>query len=252
MPAVSLATWQAVWFWGLLGLWAVLLFGGFVLGNPVAAERRRMPTWTRMASSLTLVLAAWSAYAADVLCWGSAAPELVLGVALGMTFGALGDLLLARVLRTPQPTLSGMGAFGLGHLAYSGGMLLWARGQGLDVSRGSWVAWLVWLALGVVGWCGCVQRGRRCTTLHWAALIYAILLANTVGVANALALQRTFLAPLSVGAALFLASDLILAAHLFGGLRHRGLDDLIWLSYGPGQMLIVYTAILPRLLHIPS
>ena len=37
-------------------------------------------------------------------------------------------------------------------------------------------------------------------------------------------------------------SDLILAAQLFNDLSFSLIGDVIWLTYGPGQMLIVYSA----------
>ena len=43
--------WQRTWLIGLLVLWAVLLFGGFVFGRP-DARGRRMPRWARIALSL--------------------------------------------------------------------------------------------------------------------------------------------------------------------------------------------------------
>jgi hypothetical protein len=46
---------------------------------------------------------------------------------------------------------------------------------------------------------------------------------------------------MAVGAAFFLLSDLILAAHLFNDLFFPLFEDAIWLTYGPGQMLIVYS-----------
>jgi hypothetical protein len=49
--------------------------------------------------------------------------------------------------------------------------------------------------------------------------------------------------PLAVGAALFLLSDLILAAELFNGLHFPLIGDVVWLTYGPAQMLIVYSMI---------
>ena len=85
------------------------------------------------------------------------------------------------------------------------------------------------------------MRGHTPTTLHWAALPYALLLASTAGFATGLALQDATLLPLALGAALFLLSDLILAAQLFNHLHFPLIGDVIWLTYGPGQMLIVYT-----------
>jgi hypothetical protein len=45
---------------------------------------------------------------------------------------------------------------------------------------------------------------------------------------------------LALGATLFLVSDLILAWEIFrGSFSHSG--DCVWLTYGPGQMFIVYS-----------
>ena len=44
----------------ILGLlWACLLFGGFIFGTVNDEGTRRMPTWTRMTSSFTLVIIGW-------------------------------------------------------------------------------------------------------------------------------------------------------------------------------------------------
>ena len=46
---------------------------------------------------------------------------------------------------------------------------------------------------------------------------------------------------LAIGGALFLLSDLILAARLFNEVHFPLIGDVIWLTYGPAQMLIVYS-----------
>jgi hypothetical protein len=46
--------------------------------------------------------------------------------------------------------------------------------------------------------------------------------------------------PLALGAALFLASDLLVAGEHFGRMRFPHIGDAVWLTYGPAQMLIVY------------
>jgi hypothetical protein len=99
-----------------------------------------------------------------------------------------------------------------------------------------------WLLVGLVGWYLVVFRGQEVTMLHWAALPYALLLASTAGFATGLALQSSHFVPLALGAALFLLSDLILAGELFSGLKFPLIGDVIWLTYGPGQALIVYAA----------
>ncbi len=225
------------WLFALLALWAILLFGGFVIGPPDAAQSQRIPTWMRMTSSAVLVIAAWS--------WWLAAAEhkdIALLIAVGMTFGFLGDLFMAKLLPASPHVLWGMGAFGLGHVAYIAAF--WKLGQalGLTASGPRWAALLVWLLIGLAGWYFVVFRGQQASTLHFAALPYALLLASTAGMATGLALQARSFIPLALGGALFLTSDLILAAQLFNGLSFFLVGSVVWLTYGPAQALIVYGA----------
>jgi hypothetical protein len=225
---------------GLGLLWAALLFGGFLVSSPDEATDRRLPTWVRMTSSFTLVLAAWTWY--RTVHPGSVA-GFGLWIALGMTLGWIGDLCLARLAPLPQPVLFGMAAFGLGHVAYITAAVSFGNQYGLDNPAARWGAWAGWLLIGLAGWYWIVLRGQQATVLHWAALPYALLLASTAGCATGLALQRPAFAPFALGAALFLLSDLILAAQLFNNYRFERvhINDVVWLTYGPGQMLIVYS-----------
>jgi len=228
---------QGLWLLGLLLLWAALLFGGFIFGKMDAKQTRRMPTWTRLASSLVLVVAAWSWY---WLTRGSAANAVALLIAVGMTLGALGDLFMAKLLPLPQYVLWGMGAFGLGHVAYISAFWRLGNLRGLNAAGPRWGSLAVWLLIGLIGWYIAVYRGQKPTVLHWAALPYALLLAGTAGLASGLAAQAPAFVPLALGSALFLLSDLILAARLFSGTHFYLIDDVVWLTYGPAQALIVY------------
>jgi hypothetical protein len=233
--------WQSGWLAALWLSWALLLFGGFLLGKTSGDGSRRMPAWSRLASSWLLVMAAWSWY---VIAGNGPAEGLGLWVALGMTLGFVGDLFMARMLPVRQPVIGGMAAFGLGHVAYIIGWLSWSNQAGLANPTLRWGAVSVWLLVGAVGWYRAVFWGQRPSLLHWLALPYALLLAGTAGVAAGLALQNTNFIPLAVGAALFLLSDLILAARLFSKLHFRLIDDVVWLTYGPAQMLLVYSVAL--------
>jgi hypothetical protein len=227
---------QGLWLLGLLLLWAALLFGGFLCGKLDARQTRRMPTWTRLVSSVVLVAAAWSWY---WLTRGSAANTVALLIAVGMTLGMLGDVFMAKLLPVPQYVLWGMVAFGLGHVAYISAFWRLGNLRGLDASS-RWGAWAVWLLVGLIGWYFAVYRGQKPTVLHWAALPYALLLASTAGLASSRAVQAPVFVPLALGGALFLLSDLILAARLFSGAHFYLIDDVVWLTYGPAQALIVY------------
>ncbi len=219
-------------------IWAGLLFGGLVFGKAQPGRQGHMPMWTRLASSLTLAMAGWVWAAA---AGNGAASSFARLIAVGMTFGLLGDLFMAKLLPVSPHVLWGIGAFALGHVAYIAAILGFGDARGLNAAGPRFAAWLAWLIIGAAAWYFVVFRGQRPTVLHWAALPYSLLLASTTGFATGLALQHPAFAPLAIGAALFLSSDLILAARLFAGRSFPLIDDVIWLAYGPGQMLIVYS-----------
>jgi hypothetical protein len=134
----------------LLVIWAALLFGGFAFGSSGGRTSRRMPTWTRLGSSLALVALSWLDYA---LTRELPVAGYALLIALGISFGFLGDLCLAGVLPVlSQPVAGGMLAFGLGHTAYLlaifrvGNQLLLAA----PLPRFGMLAG--WIALGLAGW----------------------------------------------------------------------------------------------------
>lgn len=223
------------WVIALLAAWALLLFGGFAFGSASADGSRRMPAWTRMGSSLALAALAWGAALA-------AAPGLgLIGAlaALGMTFGLLGDLFMARLVPARNPVIGGIGAFGVGHVCYVACFLLWGVSFAAGGAGSRLLAWAAWLLLGLAGWYWIVFRPAPPSALHWAALPYTLLLATTAGVATGLALAAPPMIPLAAGAALFLLSDLILATQLFNNAHFPLISDVVWLTYGPGQMLIV-------------
>ncbi len=225
------------WLIALLIAWAVLLFGGFIVGKPNPEGTRRMTLWGRLGSSFVLVVAAWSWY------WfgrSSSIATPLFWIALGMTLGWIGDMFMAKIIPIKEPVIGGMSAFGLGHVAYIIGFMLWGAKLAISNAGERWIALIVWLIFGALGWYFIVWRGQKTSILHRLALPYALLLASTAGVATGLALSYATLWLLVLGAALFLLSDLILATQLFNGAKWRGIGDVVWFTYGPGQMLIVY------------
>lgn len=227
-----------IWLSGLLTLWGMLLFGGFLLGRTNREENRRMPTWTRIGSSLALVIAAW----VWVISLRESSLHLFsLLIAVGMTLGWIGDLFLAKLLPFAEPTLAGIGAFGLGHIAYITAMVTLGNQLGLTAPLPRFLAPAIWLVVGFVGWYLVVYYGRKPTPLHVAALPYALLLAGMAGVATGLAAQAQVFIPLAIGSGLFFISDMLIAAELFSKLRFPLLGDVVWLTYGPAQMLIVFS-----------
>ncbi len=219
----------------LLAIWAMLLFGGWLFGKLNADGSHRMPTWTRLGSSVALVIAAW--------LWASAGSwnSVTVLIALGMTLGCLGDCFMARVFPVPSFVLTGMSAFGLGHIFYISGLILFSNETLPTIATVRWGAWVVCWLFAAGAWYGVVLRGQKATPLHYAALPYALLLATTTGSALGMALVEPGFIGLALGAALFLLSDLLLAAQLFNGLHFRMIGDVVWLLYGPAQALIIFS-----------
>ncbi|HMP02791.1 MAG TPA: lysoplasmalogenase [Gemmatales bacterium] len=220
---------------GLFLLWLGLLVGSYL---PMA-EAARTPL--RLGSSLTLVLVAARPWYGQR---GQPGQGLLLGVAVGMALGCVGDFAMAGLLKwlIRSSVLGGMLFFGLGHLAYVAGIGVAAPWAPRRVGRNWGLAVLAWQGVNLAAWLAFVYPASRHGDLIWPALGYGSLLAGTAGLASGLALAVPRCVPIAVGAALFLFSDLMIAVRLFA--EQSWADPLVWATYGPGQMLIVFGAAL--------
>jgi hypothetical protein len=222
-------------------LWAVTLFGGFLFGKE--QDKRRIPLFNRMLASLIISLAAW--------LWHFSKPNgMSVCFAIGMSFGMLGDLFMAKlILKNQFYIVGGIGAFGIGHLFYIGGIAIGLNAQAfsasgwfvLSIGTALMIASLLWERIVYVG---AQEQQKALSTLHYGALGYSLLLASTAGIAWGAWLDKSQWGFIAVGATLFLISDMILALELFKGVRGRWIGDFVWLTYSPGQMLIVYGMVL--------
>lgn len=228
---------QRWWLLALLAIWMLLLFGGFLLGKPDPARSRRMPLGTRLGSSFVLALAAWSWYVFGRESEVAAVARLL---ALGMSAGFAADVVMAGDGRRRK--LAGILLFGFNHILYIAALLHFGQQAGLTAPLPRWAALVGWWLLGLALTYVVVLRGQRRSLIHGIAAPYGLLLATTAGLALGLALQAPPFVPLALGAGLFVLSDLILAAAvLFGNVRIPFVHDIVWLTYGPAQMLIVYS-----------
>jgi len=230
----------AVWALAVLWLvWAGLLFGGFIFGGEESETASRIPRWCRMWSSVVLVASGWTWLVAAV---GTPARRYAALVAVGMTLGFIGDLFNADLIPGvfANGVMGGIISFGLGHIAYIWACLNIERTAALGRPMVRNAALAAWLAIGFFGWLIVTWSVEKNAELRWPALPYSLLLAGTAGLTTGVALRDRRFAPLAAGGALFLISDLILAWELFHGSFHLS-RDLVWLTYGPAQMLIVYS-----------
>ena len=214
----------------------VVLLIAFIFGHPNAERTRRTIKPLRLSTSWILVACAWIIFASSTTL---RTPALL--IALGMTFGAIGDLVLADVIPLPKRMISGILVFSIGHLCYIAGFSQTAQALGLtDPLTGSLV-WVGFVIVAALLWFFLIYNPAKSRVLNVGALIYGWIIAVMAGTATALALADPRFTLTAIGGVLFLISDIILGNR---ELRDNGwflVHDVVWVIYIAGQALIVLT-----------
>jgi hypothetical protein len=219
-------------------LWAALLFGG--AGLRIYTGEFKITFIGNILSSVVLLVIAHK-QTRDTL---SAFPKLV---CWGMFFGLLGDVAMSSGI-----VLAGMLLFGVGHVYYIRSLRYEFKSVDIAPVLYESIALRLLLIAGLAAWYFIVFKGEgtraaESKLLVYAALPYTILLSATAGIACGYALRLKHLRYFAVGACLFLLSDIIIAMRMFRPEFYQMIPELIrseavWLTYGPAQFLIVYSA----------
>jgi hypothetical protein len=216
----------------------VILVVAFIFGHYNADRTRRTIKPLRLSTSWILVVCAWIIWAASTTL---RAPALF--IALGMTFGALGDLVLADVIPLPKRMISGIVVFSIGHLCYLAGFSQTARLLGLNDPFAESLAWVAFVIVAAFLWFFLIYNPAKSRVLNFGSLFYGWLIAIMAGTAAALALSDPRFTLTALGGALFLISDIILGNR---EMRDNGwflVHDVVWVLYIAGQALIVLTTV---------
>lgn len=217
-------------------LWALVLGSSFLMDADLIQDSNHLKTTLHLSSSVLLVLAA----CLTVTQVTQVRRLTAIFVAAGMIFGCLGDFAMADLLTfIPNRVMGGMFFFGLGHICYIQATGRYRRLQQMKANSRWWGAVILWQVIGVVLWYGVVFLSEKHLALHYPALIYGSLLAATAGMTNGLSLNQRSFTAVALGAILFLISDGVLAWQIFRD-STPFTRFLVWATYGPGQMLIVY------------
>jgi uncharacterized membrane protein YhhN len=231
-PAATLVT------LGLLVI-PIILIIAFIFGHYNADRTRRTIKPLRLSTSWILVACAWIIFAASGTL---RAPALL--IALGMTFGAIGDLVLADVIPLPKRMISGIIVFSIGHLCYVAGFTQTAGVLGLSNPLTESLVWVVFVIVAAFLWFFLIYNPTKSRVLNIGSLFYGWLIAIMAGTATALALSDPRFTLTAIGGVLFLISDIILGNR---ELRDNGwflVHDVVWVIYIAGQALIVATPLL--------
>lgn len=230
MPSIVIA--------GLIAIPGLLLVA-FVFGTYNPERTRRTIKPLRLATSVILAACAW-------LLWLNSPRDLAavaLSLALGMTLGCLGDLILAGVIPLPKRMIGGIIAFGIGHAFYIIGFMNLAAMRGLANPISGSLFWVVYVLASSFLWVLFINNPAKSRTLNIGSLIYAWLISVMAGAAGGLAIQDPRFTLTAIGGGLFLLSDLILGNR---ELRDNGwflVHDVVWVLYIAGQALIVTSSL---------
>lgn len=217
----------------------LLLVVGFVLGSYNKERTQRILLPFKMGTSFLLVLVAlylWLGPTAGSPRQGPAAL-----IFLGMTFGFLGDLIMAKLIPVPDRLIFGILSFSVGHVLYSLAFVQLAQALGLPSPLSEWLVIAAFVTLAVALWRLLVHSPRMPALLNGAALGYAALISVMAALAEGLALQEGRFWSAAIGAVLFLLSDIILGNREFRDNSWFLVHDVIWTLYIAGQALIVLT-----------
>jgi hypothetical protein len=225
----------------LLGYVAIpiVLISAFVFGHYNQERTRRTIKPLRLSTSWILAVCAWIIFATS-----STLRIPALFIALGITFGALGDLVLADVIRTPKPMIGGILVFSIGHLCYIVGFTQVAHTLGLNDPFSESILWAAFVVVAALLWFFLIYNPTKSRVLNIGSLFYGWLIAIMAGTATALALSDPRFTLTAIGGVLFLISDIILGNR---ELRDNGwflVHDVVWIIYITGQALIVLTPLL--------
>jgi uncharacterized membrane protein YhhN len=215
----------------------ITLIVAFIFGHANAERTRRTIKPLRLSTSWILVACAWIIFAASSTLRTSA-----LLIAFGMTFGALGDLVLADVIPLPKRMISGILVFSIGHLCYIAGFSQTARVLGLNDPFSESILWAAFVIVAALLWFFLIYNPAKSRVLNIGSLFYGWLIAVMAGTATALALADLRFTLTAIGGVLFLISDIILGNR---ELRDNGwflVHDVVWVLYITGQTFIVLTA----------
>ncbi len=223
---------------GLISIPVVLALA-FIFGHTDAGRTRRTLKPLRLSTSWILVVCAWIIWSATHTTLRT--PALL--IALGMTCGAIGDLILAGVIKVPHALIGGIVIFSIGHLCYIAAFSQTAQALGLSDPFSESLLWVIFVVAASFLWFFLIYNPVKSRVLNFGSLLYGWLIAIMAGVATALALQDARFTLTALGGILFLISDILLGNRELRDHDWFLVHDVVWVLYITGQALIVLTAV---------
>jgi len=225
----------------LIGISILAFIVGMALGKPNADRTRRLPFWAKLV--MLIVVAAIAGIEWLVLATGTQAESYARWIFLGLVVGGIGDMVLFEEFNIKDALIYGMGIFAVGHILYLLAIfhlrnILYPNGL-IEIA----IVAIPAMFLSALLWEFIVRNPMGDRRINTASFFYGILLSVTTGFAIFFAIRSQIMILLGVGMILFLISDALLAQV---AIRKRGfpsIQDVVWIIYSIGQMLIALSII---------
>lgn len=218
----------------------------FIVGTVFAFKKRGrnnkvaiLPIRIRVILSTSLVAAAFLIY----LNSNQGFKTYTLYVLIGMVFSSIGDLILARIIKSKNKMLIGGSSFVCGHILYITAYILTMKENGLSFfNTGFILGFIVYLFFLSIGWIRYIKRKKFKAKVRLGLISYGLFIALMASTALSFAWSYGGLSIITaIGALSFLLSDSLIGIVDYGGASIKNRNILVWLTYIIGQMGIIYT-----------
>ena len=162
-------------------------------------------------------------------------------ILLGMCFSAIGDMVMARIIKLKNRLIGGMTFFSFAHIFY-----IFAYIEAISADKENY-NYLIFILMAM--WIFCIILWRlfvfnfnKSLTLNIVALIYALIICTMASFAINISLAVS--GPwwiTTIGAFLFIISDFLIGLSEIKEKGPKNQSVWVWLTYVPAQICIVYT-----------
>lgn len=204
---------------------------GLLLGAGVLSALIYLPMTSGAVSNLKSAIKTLPLLLFAVMAWRLGGPPFLV---VGLLLSAVGDFALSRGSRTTF--LYGLSAFALAHVLYTLAFANAGQSTPLDAFHMMPVAAIAMVMFGLSTE---IWLAPHTDDMRWPVRVYVALIAIMMLAALTL---PPILIYVTIGAALFVLSDLVLALQLFrldeAHKWHRPAGWIVWICYIAGQVLI--------------
>ncbi|WP_040330468.1 lysoplasmalogenase [Clostridium ihumii] len=163
---------------------------------------------------------------------------------IGMTFSTIGDIIMARIVKVKDRLSYAIIFFILAHVSYMGSYIL-----ATSKLEGNFICLIFIIPIGYIFttiiWSKFVKNKMKSKKINYLSLVYSLVIVTMMMISLNLTITTTtkFLLT-TVGAIVFILSDLIIGVSEIKEKGPKNQSIWVWITYVIGQMCIIYNYLL--------